>query len=30
MEVKIATTLIIVALMVLPAIFIIRRRIDRD
>jgi hypothetical protein len=30
MEIKIAITLIIVALTVFPALFIIRRRIDRD
>jgi hypothetical protein len=30
MELKIAISLIVVALMVFPAIFIIRRRIDRD
>jgi hypothetical protein len=30
MELKIAITLLLVAAMVFPAIFIIRRRIDRD
>lgn len=30
MELKIAMALILVALMVLPAIAVIRRRIDRD
>jgi hypothetical protein len=30
MELKIAVSLIIVALMVFPALFIIRRRISRD
>ena len=30
MELKIALALIAVALMVLPAVFVIRRKIDRD
>jgi len=30
MELKIAITLIVLALMIFPALFIIRRRIDRD
>jgi hypothetical protein len=30
MELKIAITLMVFALMVFPALFIIRRRIDRD
>jgi hypothetical protein len=30
MELKIAITLIVLAMMIFPALFIIRRRIDRD
>jgi hypothetical protein len=29
MELKIATTLLLVAVLVLPALFVIRRRLDR-